>query len=72
MSDLLPSYQPDVILQQRRDENRAKNKGPLTVDKPIQMRVARTRPNTQTKHYPRKRRARPTVEQHDPRKVRFF
>lgn len=64
-------YQPDVVRQQRQDANRAKARDPLTTDKPVQMRVARTRPNTQHKHYARKPR-RNSVEQHDPRNVRFF
>ena len=62
-------YQPDVILKQRQDANKAKPRPDVTIDKPVQFRV-RVRPNTQTKHYPRKRRN--TVEQHDPRRVKFF
>lgn len=70
MPDQLNSYQPDQVLKNRTDANRAKNKAPITVDKPVQFRVARTRPNTQHKHYPRKKRAQ--VEQFDPRRVKFF
>lgn len=66
-------YQPDVILNQRTEAQKAKPRGPVTTDKPISFRVQKTRPNTQTKHYPKKARARrPGVEVPDPRNVKFF
>jgi hypothetical protein len=63
-------YQPDVILNQRKESQKA-NKPAVNVDKPIAIRVQKTRPNTQTKHYARKPR-RAGVEVPDPRNVKFF
>lgn len=66
-------YQPDMILSQRTEAQKAKSKPPVTIDKPASFRVMKTRPATQQKHYPRKsRQRRAGVEVPDPRNVKFF
>lgn len=60
MPEELPSftdYQPDEGPRRRLEQARV-NKPSVTVDKPINFRVGRTRPATLTKHYPRKTRKR--------------
>lgn len=69
MSDTFPSlpvYQPDAVREKRLVP--PANRPTLTADKPIRWRVARTKPATKTKHYPRKRKIRNT----DRRSVRFY
>lgn len=70
MTEPDPTYQPDVIRTHRQEAHRAAPKPPLTVDKPISMRVMKTRPATLRKHY--KRKAPPTVDRFDPRNVKFY
>lgn len=64
-----PPYAPDENLRARKAARDAAVKSSVTTEKPVSFRVARTRPSTLTKHYPRKARK---LKQRDPRVVQFF
>lgn len=60
-------HPPDIARLKRLEPVQPKHL--TSVDKPIRLRVMKTRPATHRKHYPRKARRQAN---YDPRKVRFF
>lgn len=65
MTDTLP-YPPDENILRRKAEHDAKPKLSVTVDKPINFRVGRTRPGTARHHYARKPRKSPAADLRNP------